>query len=52
MAIHPHLVEEEHCDSFSTGDLLNVDGLQKQLGDLHTQLFQHITKDCEVSERN
>lgn len=43
-----YLFEEQECDSFVFGDLLDIDLLLKTLSDLHAQLTQHITKDCEV----
>lgn len=46
--INSYLVDENQCDSFAFGDLVETSSVHRALGDVHASLVSHITQDCEV----
>lgn len=48
ITISNHLIDSSLINSYSLSDLQDLSGLKKTLTDFHSELFEHITKNCEV----
>ena len=49
ITISNHLIDSSLINSYSLSDLQDLAGLKKILTDFHSELVEHITKNCEVS---
>lgn len=48
ITLNNHLINSDQINYYSLSDLENLNGLKKVLTDFHNELFDHITKNCEV----
>lgn len=49
ITVSNHLIDSNLINSYSLSDLQDLPNLKKTLTDFHSELFEHITKNCEVS---
>lgn len=48
ITISNHLIDSDQINCYSLTDLQDLSLLKKNLTDFHSELFEHITKNCEV----
>ena len=49
ITISNHLIDSSLINSYSLADLEDLPNLKRALTDFHSELVEHITKNCEVS---